>query len=344
MTKSLLYKILRLLPNLEILLLAYFEMQDFHRDEDGRDYGVISLPKLKSIWICDFDDNFEGFLADLRDCNMTDVTFCRNRTWSDHGIIPFIKAHEKSLKNLDICTMYLDWSLVNGTKEMHLETLRLTGYRGDWNLIMDFLVQNGPTLKFLEFSFCEVNDEIVEFICENFKNLETFDYVELGGSPSKGFLSLHKLKKLQKFVTMFVCKNDILEGFTGGVNENLTEIDAPIYNQTPEFIGKLGVCAPNLTKFSTSFHPVSLLKDVLQSFKKLEYLKIQYGNSSYLPIYPKNAPEAYENILQHIDDHGNNLQEVIFSRVGGLDEMWIREKLKNRKGMIVKWQDHSIVI
>jgi hypothetical protein len=124
----------------------------------------------------------------------------------------------------------------------------------------------------------------------------------------------------------------------------LSEIDAPICNQTPDFIAKLGICVPNLKKFSTRLYPVSLLKDVLQSLKSLEFLTIIYHDIKNTPIYLARDPVAFQEIFQHINDYGVNLQEVIFERAGELNEMLIREKLKNLEGLMVKWTDHSIVI
>jgi hypothetical protein len=295
-------RIVKLFPNLNKLsLLSLYSAQNSGHELQGS--GVISLPKLTDITIRSCYNESEDLLMDFRDCSITDFNICLTGTRFNKNIVAFIKTQEKSLKrwhldpfNSDIRTFMGDF------KEMRLEELFLSYYRGDHAVLLDFLRQSQSTLKSLSLNYCDLTNEMLEGICESLINLEELHLHRRGFNDlSSGLLALQKLKKLRKFIADLNINVNVFKGFTVAVNDNMLEIEAPLGYASTEFIAQLDTCLPNLRKLST--RPVSAVqvKTILVNFKKLQDFTIHV---------PGISKRDSKKILRIINDNGNKLTRL----------------------------------
>jgi hypothetical protein len=348
--KMWLTRILKQLSNLDTLNLLRLQSND--PDQETQQSIQISLPKLQNITICDCEDAFERFLVDLRDCSVVDLYFLLTGHFTTNSnnnyLTSFIKNQEKSLKKLSIWNSLIrpaDWNFIGDLKEIRLESLNLTRCRDDNNLLQNFLRQNAATLKFLSLTSCGLTDQLLETICESLKNLETLCLAnDSFANINSGLLALQKLTKLKTFNVHFLSADkNVLEGFTFVVNENLVEIEATIDGASPEFIEKFADCVPNLAKFRMGFDSTCILREVLKHCKNLRELNIINRRLVGLSRREDESfmQEIYDlsgEILDCVNDYGDNLIEVSLFTSDDLDEGFVREKLKNQIGLKIRWK------
>lgn len=237
-----------------------------------------------------------------------------------------------------------DWTFIGDLKEIRLERLSLSQYNGDNNLLQNFLRQNA-SLKSLGLTSCILTDQLLELICDSLKNLESLFFAnDSFTNINSGLLALQKLTKLKTFCVHFLTADkNVLEGFTFVVNQNLVHIEASIDGATPEFCEKFAICVPNLNRFRMVIDSAPIVKEILQQCKNLKELGIIHrrlvdlrrckDESSMQEIYDLSG-----EILEYVNEHGDNLKEVFLFTSDDLDEAFIREKLKDQKGLKIRWK------
>jgi hypothetical protein len=339
MEKLWVVRILKQLTNLE--LIDFYCLRTISPNQDQQSDGVISLPKLKSIKILHCDVAFETLLIDLRVSDITEV--CVSGTFKTIGnsvnhATSIIKNHEKSLKKLEIEYNSIspeEWNFIGNLKEMRLEELALHCYRGETNLFLDFLRQNAGILKSLRLENC-LSREMLELICGTLNDLEALYIYEDSWDDDYNHLAFQKLTKLKKFsFQLGLYDLNALEGFAIVINENLENITAPIHGATPEFIEKFATCVPNLKNLTiTNSASPSAVKELLKLCKNLEKLWVLNIRTTF--DRETEFLDFFGEFLESINDYGANLKEVFLSDDGQLDEAFIREKLKDRKGLTFK--------
>ncbi len=340
MEKLWVVRILKQLTNLE--LIDFYCLRTISPNQDQQSDGGISLPKLKSIKILHCDVAFETLLIDLRVSDITEIcisgTFKTINNSVNHAT-SFIKNHEKSLKKLEIeynSISHEEWNFIDNLKEMRLEELDLNNYEGDTNLLMEFFRQNANTLKSLCLDNCYFTREMLELICGTLNDLEALYLSQVSWDDDYNHLAFQKLTKLKKFWFQQAMHDlNALEGIAIVVNENLVEISAPIHGATPEFIEKFATCVPNLKNLTinNSASP-SAVKELLKQCKNLEKLWVLNIRTTFEK--ESELLDFFGEFLKSINDYGANLKEVFLSDDGQLDEAFIREKLKDRKGLTFK--------
>ncbi len=335
LSKFCLASFLKLVPNLKKLTIRDLYSPE-NPSQEQLEFGEIRLPKLTDFTICECDNEFMDLLMDFRDCSITDFRVERHFHGSNNrNIVDLIKKQEKSLKRLLlelISDNPVDWSFMGDLKEMRLEAFDLSFYRDDPDVLLDFLRQNGSTLKSLSLTYCHLTDEKLEGVCELLPNLEELRLQEDFDNPESGILALQKLKKLKKFSICSLGESNILESLTFAVNENMleVEIEAPLQDNTTEFIAKLATCLPNLRKFRSGFVSDSQVEAILIYFRKLEEMTIYPANNS-------------KKVFQHINDFGRNLAVIDFAGQHEWKEEFIRENLKAGTGLIVRCSDDKFI-
>ncbi len=158
-----------------------------------------------------------------------------------------------------------EWDFMGNLKEMRLEALSVEFYGGDNAVLLEFLLQNGSTLKSLALKYCGVSDGMLGVICESLKNLEQ---VNLGGEFEDfgiGLIAIRNLTKLKKFSTL-----SVLEIFTAEVNETMLEIKAPFRGKTTNFIARLGACLPNMRNLCTGVVSAPQIEAIMLGFPHLK--------------------------------------------------------------------------
>ncbi len=333
--------LLHLFPNLEIL-----SLQDIYpkldSSQEQRGIGAISLPKLTDITIGDDDDTeLYDLVKDFPDSSITGLDIRSRQIWRiNQKIVDFIKKQEKSLKRLHLDLFPDnpdDWNFLGDLEEMRLEGFELSNYRdnrGNRGMLLGFLRQNGLTLKYLSLTVYYLTDKMLEVICD----ASILEKLRLDGKyffVSRGFLALQKLKKLKKLRLFSLVKKNILEGLATVVNENMLEIVAPLDDTSAEFIARLAICLPNLRKIYTATMSASQVKAVLKHFPNLKDLTI---------YVPEDSQKASKKILKRINKHGKNLSNIKLFGCTVLTESLVRDKLKDRQGLLVSWHGHNIEI
>ncbi len=337
---------LKLFPNLEFLKLRMLKQTE-ELNQEIQQTGQIKLPKLKEILL---DRNAEGldlFLGNVIGCNVTNLLF--DLTFHSNTVPSFIKTQEKSLKDLrlwnyDNAFVGADWNFLTDLKELRLEKLDINAFNVDSMVLMSILRQNASTMKSLDLWRLLLTDEMLDEICESLKNLESLNLLATFSEVENGLLGLHKLKNLKQLSLCIFrwAETFTLEGLATGINENLLEICAPFTGITSDVISSLGISLPNLRKLRMDeTEDVSQVKDVLQSFRKLEELNIYHEDLEDYSMRLFNGEEEYFDdiyyisgkILDCINEHGKGLKRVSISGYDDLEESFIREKLKDLKGL-----------
>jgi hypothetical protein len=135
--------------------------------------------KLTDFTICDCHNQLEDLVMNFRDCSITDFHFetVAHLGSCNKNIMTFIKTQEKSLKKLNHWDIYSDESddtmfILKNIKKLRLEEFFLRSYRGDLNVLWEFLRQNESTLKSLLLGHCDLIVEMLEMVCDLLPNLE----------------------------------------------------------------------------------------------------------------------------------------------------------------------------
>jgi hypothetical protein len=318
-------------PNLKKL-----SLQDIYPTEDSnqerRELGTISLPKLTYIKIHDCYKELEDLVKDFRDCSITDFNIrfqgmigTGRLLRINQNVVAFIKKQEKSLIRLHFglpANNLVDWSLLGDLKEMRLKKFELTNYRVVSTVLLDFLRQNGSTLKSLTLYYCVLTDEMLDGICESVKNLDTLRLASNFNDVSNGLLALQKLKNLRKLIVADT-KRNVLEIFTVSVNQNKLEIETPLQDAPTEFIAQLRACLPSLRHiFSVSLSD-SNVTNIVINFKNLE-------DVNYPPA------RMSRELLECIKKNGGNKARFTMIGCSELREEFVREISKDRQELALE--------
>jgi hypothetical protein len=100
--------------------------------------------------------------------------------------------------------------ILKNIKQLRLEEFFLRSYRGDLNVLWEFLRQNESTLKSLLLGHCDLTVEMLEVVCDLLPNLEELRLEDYNDSV----LAVQKLKKLKKFSAFISTENNVLEVLT----------------------------------------------------------------------------------------------------------------------------------
>jgi hypothetical protein len=271
-----LHKLLKLLPNLEILELD--EMDDYQLSRG--EFGELKMPKLRRIFCQELDTytNFDKVFENMKCPAITELEY-RHLT---QNLMTFLETHSATLKKLFIVSgAHLgsrNW--IRLLEAGNFESIRL------WNLMIDphalaTFLQGQTNLKHLELDNLYMTDEVLDVVFNNLPDLEVL-MLPLK-SDLKPLLGIHKLRKLKSlwidFRGNFNC--EMFRGLLVEVNPNLVEFGVTnIKGATKEFLSELADFIPNLKALKTQYHYNWKNIESLQTiFKKLEtYEQASNGN------------------------------------------------------------------
>lgn len=333
--EAVLKKFLRLLPNLETLILVNVESESENEADDLVE-GFVVMPMLKYIRYNYCKPEFQNFINELQGCSIFEANiklYCRSAS-SLQAICTFLEKHQKSLRKLTLRIRTLnnvgnsiDWNF----GEMQLEhfDLRWEEMNAYNDQFLNFLKQN-KNLKFLRLSEVELSNQVLEVICNALSELQTLEFhCNFETTTSDACDHFYKLKILKRLWFDNEIEYNVLNGLKFAVNKNLEELRAIFDHASNDFIAELKTCIPNLKRLDLCTEQNRIVKNVLENFENLEKLTIYYINvEEYLKIsISKPVPQLKKlQIVKYFDSHlimDIDSTEKMVKHMFNLEYLWI---------------------
>ncbi|KAG5668825.1 hypothetical protein PVAND_016748 [Polypedilum vanderplanki] len=260
-------KFIHLMPNLEVLH-SDFNAQDNHSETFLNDFQNYSVP-LKKLSIV---NGSRVGLKIFKIFNIEELEIEGNFL-IDENFVEFFSCC-KNLKKLKLSNFENYWMLLDFLQTNELESIKIfESKQCSDEVILNFL-NTQRKLKSIEFN--NISNEIVSFICDNFKNLQSLDIKIPENITSEIFQKINNLKSLK---SLYLRKNNKdSNNIEDLCTFSLPNLEHFRYDRSTKYLVQcLALNCKKLKSLELSAYQhdyEKILKETLKSFNQLESLTI----------------------------------------------------------------------
>jgi hypothetical protein len=272
LSPTLLYELLKQLPNLETLELKKLESLEWYEDDV---FSELNMKKLVKIKIKEIEEPFCWVIEQIKSPKLLQLD-CRIQPVTDN-LLQFITSNLGSLKTLKFwCLGYrrdpTPW--IRQLEAGNFETLLLLAFQVDPPAYAQ-LLKRQVNLKKLKLYNVHLSEEVLNSIFNHCQELEMISF----NCGSLSFAHLNGIQKLRKLKYLSFGNFGQISQFPRGKMDALIEIRFyKLDGASEEFLSELCDCFPNLKVMKINRFNQEVFEQIRSIFK-LE--KLEFGNAAF---------------------------------------------------------------